>query len=301
MSRASRRTVPSPYSYADSGWKGFWDAGGFWKAIILAVGYLALYLASGRVIGTIWGDQINEDDPLATAPSVWFGVSAAIAAGILILLLFGLSIRWLKELFGPQPIRGSWWMWILPLIVLVTNIARFASSEYDNFTTDTIIAILASGLFVGFAEELLTRGYVVNLLRRHGYKEFAVAILSSLVFALMHSANLLSGQELRVVLPTMAYTFFFGIAMYLTLRVTGHIIWPMLLHALTDPSAMLHSGGIDETKFAVENTGAVNVIGQLATPLTMLGGFVFMWFIRGRIEHTRRIAEATHQPTAEQR
>jgi membrane protease YdiL (CAAX protease family) len=292
MSRSSHHVVPSPYTYAESGWKGWWDRGGFWKAVVLVVAYLALYLAAGRAIGAIWGDQIDADNPLSTAESVWFGVSAAIAAGIVVLLVFGLSIRWLKELFGPQPIRGSWWMWILPAIVLVTNLSCYATADYDNFATDTVIAILVSGLFVGFAEELIARGFVVNLLRRHGYKEFAVAVLSSLLFALMHAVNLLSGQALTVVLPTMLYTFFFGIAMYLTLRVTGHIVWPMILHALTDPAVMLYSGGIDETTVAVEGSGPVALLAAASNILTIVGGLIFMWFIRGQIEHTRRAVAA---------
>ena len=43
-------------------------------------------------------------------------------------------------------------------------------------------------------------------------------------------------------LPTLiqlVYTFAFGICMYLTLRVTGNLIWPILLHASADPSTFL--------------------------------------------------------------
>lgn len=39
----------------------------------------------------------------------------------------------------------------------------------------------------------------------------------------------------------MIYTFFFGLIMYLALRLTGRLVWPILLHATTDPSLFLFS------------------------------------------------------------
>ena len=45
---------------------------------------------------------------------------------------------------------------------------------------------------------------------------------------------------------TVLIAFGSGMMMYLTMRVTGSIIWPMILHAVTDPTTFLVSGGIDE-------------------------------------------------------
>lgn len=57
--------------------------------------------------------------------------------------------------------------------------------------------MLFTGLCIGLAEELVTRGLTVNLLRRAGYGEKAVILLSSLIFALMHSVNALSEPRRR--------------------------------------------------------------------------------------------------------
>ena len=49
-------------------------------------------------------------------------------------------------------------------------------------------------------------------------------VISSLVFALLHSANVLSGLPILTVALTVVFTFGFGVLMYLTLRVTGNLI-----------------------------------------------------------------------------
>lgn len=146
------------------------------------------------------------------------------------------------------------------------------------------------GLCVGTAEELLYRGYVVELLRQGGYREWAVMMLSSLLFAASHSVNIFSGQDSLTVIVTILYTFTFGVCMYLTLRVTGRLIWAILLHASTYPSGLLLSGGIDEVG-AQTSAGAVAEIAGLANFVTIAIALVLLWFVRGRVEQGSRTAD----------
>src|SRR5690606_31845393 len=83
------------------------------------------------------------------------------------------------------------------------------------------------------------------MLRRAGYGEKAVMVLSSLLFGLLHATNLVSGQEVVAVAVTVVYAFGFGTMMYLSMRVTGSIVPAILLHAATDPTTILATGGID--------------------------------------------------------
>ncbi|HLT84917.1 MAG TPA: CPBP family intramembrane glutamic endopeptidase [Phototrophicaceae bacterium] len=85
------------------------------------------------------------------------------------------------------------------------------------------------------------------MLRRAGYGEKAVMVLSSLLFGLLHATNLVSGQEVVAVAVTVVYAFGFGFGtmMYLSMRVTGSIVPAILLHAATDPTTILATGGID--------------------------------------------------------
>ena len=82
-----------------------------------------------------------------------------------------------------------------------------------------VALVLATGLLIGFVEELLTRGIGVKMLRDAGHGEWAVAALSSLVFALLHTASTCSpARRSRPSAFTIIYTFAFGVLMYLTLR-----------------------------------------------------------------------------------
>ena len=83
-------------------------------------------------------------------------------------------------------------------------------------------------------------------------------------------------------LPTLiqlVYTFNFGICMYLTLRVTGHLIWPILLHASTDPSIFL------QTQFPAD--GPLTAIAALGNLPVIAFGLIAIIFIRGRVGEKR--------------
>ena len=270
-----------------SGWRAFWERGGFWRALLLVAIYLAFYLGAGRLIGAIAGDGF--EDPLSGATSVFVNLVAPIVVGIALLAVFGASLGWLRGLFARQPIGGSWWMWILPAVILGYNVLRFEAADYSHFSAATVAMVLFTGLCVGVAEEGLTRGFAVTLLRRAGYREIAVAALSSLLFAASHSVNIFSGQPLAAVALTVVYTFFFGVGMYLTLRVTRHLIWPILLHASTDPAGILLVGGIDSAGVAAAQVSPLASVAGTANIAVIVLGLVFIWFIRGRVTADRPV------------
>ena len=222
-------------SRKSSRWAQFWNQGRAWKALVLAASYLVLYEAASLLMGpfvaSIGGpDSVSYVIVLLTIP---------ILLGCVILVIFGSSVGWVRTLFARQPLRGRAWMWIAIVLVLLFNVLRFATIDYSKTTAAWVLAWLLTGLFIGFAEEVLTRGYVVNIMRSGGHSEVAVALVSSALFALLHSVNLFTGQALIATLLQLAYTFFFGFCMYLALRVTRTLLAPVLLHASTDPSIFI--------------------------------------------------------------
>ena len=260
-----------------NGWRRFWERGGWWRALLLVVAYYALYqLGSFAFLPLV----TSTDDPAALT---WFGTALPIALGGVLLVLFAWSVGWLRELFGPQPIRGRGWMWIAVAVVLLFNVLRFATIDYGATGAGVVVAWVVAGLFIGFAEEVLTRGFVVNLMRKGGYREIAVALVSALLFALLHSGNLLSGQSPLATGFQLVYTFAFGILMYLSLRVTGNLIWPILLHATTDPSIFLQS--------AYPADGALTAIAAQGNIAVVIAGIVQLFFIRGKVEPTASVVE----------
>lgn len=229
----------------DTAWKRFWNRGTWWKAAVLVVVYWGIYELLGLGLSTVFIDFIDTANPLSSPASIFFAVALPILVASILLLLFAWSLGWHRELFGRQPIRGQAWMWIAVALVLIPVVLRLIGTNWSAYSVATVLALLFVGLCVGFAEELLTRGFVINILRKGGHGERVVFILSSLYFALLHLGNVITGQEITTVLVTVAYTFGFGAMMYLSLRITGRLIWAILLHAATDPTTILATGGID--------------------------------------------------------
>ncbi|WP_136042905.1 MULTISPECIES: CPBP family intramembrane glutamic endopeptidase [unclassified Microbacterium] len=259
---------PAP---APSFWKSFWEKGGWWRALLLTAAYFILFQLLSLAFTPL---ALNIEEPSSAAGIAVFYVLPELV-GAVILAAFTLSVGWWAELFGRQPIRGRGWMWIAIVVVLLFNVLRFATIDYGRAGFDVVATWLLAGLLIGFTEEVLTRGLVVNLLRKAGYREVVVAVISAALFAGLHAGNLLSGQNLFATGFQLIYTFAFGILMYLALRVTGTIIAPILLHASTDPSIFL------QTAYPAE--GALTGVAGFGNIAVIVAGFVLIFFIRGRV------------------
>ena len=285
-------TTPSAIDRDARGWRGFWNRGGWWKAALIAVVYIALYNGAGLLLRPIVGGMVAEDflgDPV----SAFISVGLQPLVGSVVLIVVAVSFGWLpRPLFGRQPVPRKWWFWIAPILILVPIVFHFFGIDYARYGLPVVLAILLAGVFVGFSEDFLTRGLVVVMLRRHGYREWAVMVLSSLIFASLHLSNLFAGQPFSTVGPTLVYTFAFGICMYATLRAGGSLIWPIILHALTDPTTILASGGIDDGTHSTVNTA--NLIATGGTFAYVAWAIVLLIITRGDAQGRADAAEAPH-------
>ncbi|MGC5225018.1 CPBP family intramembrane glutamic endopeptidase [Micromonospora sp. DT81.3] len=252
-----------------SAWKRFWERGGAWRALLLAAVYYGLYQLMGLLVGAVFGDGGGIRGEEGSAMDVLIATALPIILASVLLVVFALSLGWLKELFGRQPVPGRRWMWVAVGVVLAINVSGFLSIDYARAGAGLVAAWLFTGLFVGFAEEVLTRGFVVTLMRKAGHGEIAVALVSSGIFAALHIGNLFtSDQGLATTSLQVIYTFWFGLCMYLTLRVTGHLIWPILLHATTDPTLLLHGQDPASNLFGI--------VPALSTYLIILTGVILL-------------------------
>jgi uncharacterized protein len=64
-----------------SAWQEFWNRGGWWRAFLLLVVYLALYPGAGRVGGTLFGDQVSPN-LFSSAASVFVAVTLPLVVNI---------------------------------------------------------------------------------------------------------------------------------------------------------------------------------------------------------------------------
>lgn len=278
MSETTTDEASTPPAGA-TGLRGFMDKGGFWRYLAFLVAYLVIYLGSS-LAGKLFPDQA-EADLLSSVGSVFVQVTLPLVVGAVV--LFGMSyyLGWNRALFGRQPIYKSWWMWLGPAVALVPVLLRVAGIDWGGPSFSVVVTVLLSGLLVGVVEELMYRGFAVKMIRAGGHGELAVAALSSGAFALSHSANLIGGQAVTTVAFTVFYTFGFGVLMYLTLRVTGFLVWAMLVHGLTDPTTILASGGIDKVATGATTNDLLHAAGLFTFPLVFFG-IILLLFVRGR-------------------
>ncbi|WP_350280504.1 CPBP family intramembrane glutamic endopeptidase [Kribbella sp. HUAS MG21] len=261
---------------------GFWERSTAWKAVLLIIGCLVFYLAVGWVVGRVFDGEIDDGNPIGTASSTFFALVLPVAIGGAVLLLVTARLGWLRTIFGPQPVGGSRWMWVAPVLVVVAIVGHLGATSWSSWSSVEVLMVGLLGICIGVAEELATRGLAVKILRDAGHSERYVMVVSSLLFALMHTINLLSGMTLGTVAATLVYTFGFGACIYLAMRVTGTIWTAIVLHALTDPSTFLATGGIDEA--VTDQTGGMSLLAAAATILLILVGVVAIFLVHGKAQ-----------------
>lgn len=281
-------TVEATQTHAEGGLRGFLEKGGFWRLVLVVAVYLALYLASGWVAGQ-FDSGYGDDDLLSSLGSVFFQLTVGLIFGAIILTLFTTFMGWNSEIFDRQPIYRSGWMWIAPVLVAVPITLRVLDIDWGGPALSVVLFILASGLMVGYVEELLYRGIAVKMLRAAGHRELVVAALSSLLFGLSHGVNIFTGLEVKTVVSTIVYTFAFGALMYLTMRATGFIIWAMVLHGLTDPTNFLASGGIDKLPGSDGSSALADAVGAVTVVMVIIG-IVLLLCVRGKVGDPRELA-----------
>ena len=171
-------------------------------------------------------------------------------------------------------------MWLATVLVVAAVVGHVRGTDWSEWTGGQVAMLALAGICIGVAEELATRGLAVKMLRDAGRSEQVVAMVSSLLFALMNTVNLISGMAVTTVAATVGYTFCLGMCMYLTMGVTGTIWAAIVLHGVTDPTTFLSTGGIDE---AVSPQGAEwTAFASLATVGFMLLAVAAVFLIRGR-------------------
>lgn len=264
----------------ETGLRGFMNKGGFGRFFLFLVVYLAVYLGSGWVISKVMPDAAKAD-LLSGVSAIFEQITFGLLVGGAVLFAFAHYLGWTTELFGRQPIYTSRWMWLGPIVALTPITLRVLGIDWGGPSVAVVVFMMLTGLMVGVVEELMFRGFAVKMLRAAGHGELAVAALASLAFALSHSVNVLTGQPLNAVAVTVFYTFGFGVLMYLTLRVTGFLVWAMLVHGLTDPTTMLASGALDKVATGTSTGGLVGVAGLITIPLALVG-IIALFFVRGR-------------------
>ena len=127
--------------------------------------------------------------------------------------------------------NGRAMLWFLPLWIITTlNLWGGVTPRYPM--PGQLFAVVSMA-FVGFAEELIFRGFLFKAMLKDGSVKTAV-IVSSVTFGLGHILNLFTGHELAETLMQVVFAIAYGFLVTMTFYKSGSLIPCIVSHSLFD-------------------------------------------------------------------
>lgn len=243
-----------------------------WIGLAIWAGYVLVIF----VVSTLSGVPFPEIG--TSAESTWRGAVLDLAVGAVGLVIVATLLGWWRPALFERRRSQHRWPVFVPIIMLVAAVLNLINTDWSQFDASFVFALVALGVLVGFNEELMARGLLLTALRSR-LGEGWVWFLSSALFGVMHLVNAALGAPLAGSLLQAALAFASGTAFYIVRRVTGSLIWAMLLHGLWDVSV-----------FSVNHAPISTALGSLLGPVVgVLSLVVVYWVIKGTDERTHAV------------
>ena len=189
---------------------------------------MALLAAAFYTLGMVAVWQFAEHDYEQTAELLR---DVILALAVLVLLTLGLA--WWSRLTIHRSNRLGWFglVALIPVLLMLSTFVASARSGFDDY--GLIVVVLIGTALVGIGEETVFRGIVLNSLARTMSLPWAV-VVSSVLFGLMHSANVLLqpvGDTVSQVIVTSLIGLFLGWTYVLS---GGNLVLVVVIHWLWD-------------------------------------------------------------------
>ncbi|UXN28707.2 lysostaphin resistance A-like protein [Curtobacterium flaccumfaciens] len=250
-----------------------------WIGVAVVVGYVALVSITQHLSGVPYPDLGDNGSTL------FRGVGISLILGAIALTVVTTLLGWWRPAIREQHRSTSRWPVIAPALMTVLMLLNLIGTDWGAYDLGFFVASLVL-LLVGFTEEIATRGLLITALRSR-LGEGWVWFLSSLAFGLMHYVNVLSGQDFGRTSFQVLSAFLFGTVLYILRRITGTLVWAMVLHALWD-FAVFATGKGHPASFT-DMGGLELLIGAFAL-------IAVWWVIRGSNEHLAETPALSSQP-----
>jgi membrane protease YdiL (CAAX protease family) len=197
----------------------------YWFVAILEVVVIFVYILAGTVAHFMQLSNLG-----------LYGLANLGLTLISVLLLTGMG--WWKVVgFRPPDQPKDLLYYIVPFFPVVINLILGMEVTSLLLLAET----LAVMLMVGFAEEAIFRGLMLNPLKNHGL--WKAAIITSLLFGLTHAMNVLAGKSIPEDAAQIFYAVAFGFACAALVLKKG-ILWPLVLaHFLINFTSFMESPG----------------------------------------------------------
>jgi membrane protease YdiL (CAAX protease family) len=202
--------------------------------IVIFVVYAAIFSVGFLASGVDY-DAVGD-----TTSNVMKAIVLPVGVGALVLLLVTYFLGWWRPVFRDED-RAPRWTLLIPAFMAVAVLAGLITADWGGRESSFIVWLLVGTLFVGIAEEVLTRGLLLTAFRG-GMGEVGVWFWTSIVFGLLHSLNILFGQSVGATIQQIVFAFVFGSVLYACRRATGLLVIPIVLHALWDFTTFMSSG-----------------------------------------------------------
>jgi membrane protease YdiL (CAAX protease family) len=144
--------------------------------------------------------------------------------GLSVIVAIILSVMgWWKAIGFHSPDRkGDLLYFLVPFLPMFTNF--IPGVEITSFSY--VLEVLIITLMVGFMEEAMFRGLMLNTLKARG--ALKASIITALLFGLTHALNVLAGKSLVEDVAQIFYAVAIGFAFAVLVLHTG-ILWPLVL------------------------------------------------------------------------
>lgn len=125
-------------------------------------------------------------------------------------------------------------IWLIPYTIFgIVMLILFAFQKNITQNFNQICMIILTTLFVGFSEELIFRGILLNVFSENRSLKNSI-LVSSVAFSLLHSVNILGGVPLAGTIVQLFLTLVFGIIFACLATLIHNIIPLMIYHFIWD-------------------------------------------------------------------
>lgn len=180
---------------------------------------------------TVVGGSMSSGGETSLLDGVQGGIGWAWAAAATFILGVVLWQGWRDVALDRFADGRGWRLTWLPMLYIVVGLGV---ATYLGLPPATVLLlILVNTLFVGFSEELMFRGVLLQAFR-HATSIWIAVLITCIAFGSIHSLNVFLTGDLRAALIQSSAAFLSGIV-FIALRLRTGSLWPpIIVHALWD-------------------------------------------------------------------
>lgn len=187
--------------------------------LVFAILWIVVYVVSAGTVRSNFGDE----SPILTA----------LLAAIAVLIVVFIKVTHLEERYGLCKWKGKAgdYLFFIPMLILMTgNLWNGFGIAYDGM--GQVYAAVSMAL-VGFAEEMIFRGFLFRILLKKDPVPVAI-VISAVTFGIGHIVNLFTGHASVETVVQIFFAIAWGFIMTVVFYKSGSLIMCIIVHSLID-------------------------------------------------------------------